>query len=333
MLNQIMTIERFIMESQKKHPGARGHLSKILMDIAFCAKIIVRDVNKAGLVGVLGLTGERNIQGEKVQKLDIFANNVMMAVLNGTGLIGRMASEELDESIPVTNATNGEYVVNFDPLDGSSNIDANVSIGTIFSISRKPNPGTEGSDEDLLQPGYKQVAAGYVIYGSSTMFVFTSGDGVHGFTLDPSVGDFLLSHPNIQTPEFGKIYSVNEAYSHKWSDGIQNFIASMKEPDPETGKRFSLRYIGSMVSDIHRNLLYGGLFMYPADNKNPSGKLRLLYEANPMAMIYEQAGGMATDGKKRIMEIQPTSLHQRTPVFIGSKKNVERLMEFIEKYD
>lgn len=332
MKNQLMTIDRYIMESQEKHPEARGHLSKLLMDIAFAAKVIVREVRKAGLVGILGLTGNKNIQGEEVQKLDEYANTVMVSVLNGTGLLARMASEEMEESIPVTGYTSGDYLVNFDPLDGSSNIDANVSIGTIFSILRMPRPGEKGTDEDLMQPGINQVAAGYIIYGSSTMFVFSFGGNVHGFTFDPSIGEFLLSHPQIKIPEKGKIYSVNEAYSNSWAESLKQYVISMKEPDPETGVRYSLRYIGSLVSDFHRNLIYGGIFLYPADKNNPNGKLRLLYEANPMAFIIEGAGGLATDGKRRIMEIEPTDLHQRVPLFIGSRENVETLMEYIEKY-
>ncbi|RJO72759.1 MAG: class 1 fructose-bisphosphatase [Myxococcales bacterium] len=330
---QLTTIERHIMETQKKYPEARGHLSKLLMDVAFAAKVISRDVRKAGLVGVLGLTGESNVQGEQVQKLDELANDVLVNVFNNSGLLAAMASEELAASVPVTKLTLGEYVVNFDPLDGSSNIDANISIGTIFSVLRMPRPGDQGKDEDLMQPGYRQVAAGYVIHGSSTMLVYSSGDGVHGFTLDPGVGEFLLSHPDIRIPDKGYIYSVNEAYYDAWSEGVRQYISSLKKPDAQTGKRYSLRYIGSMVADMHRTMLYGGAFLYPPDKTNPNGKLRLLYEASPMAFLCEQAGGAAVDGRRRILEVEPTSLHQRVPFFIGSKQNIEELMSFIRKYD
>lgn len=333
MQKQLLTIERYLMETQKRHPEARGHLSKILMDIAFAAKIITRDVRRAGLLGILGSAGTINVQGEQVAKLDQVANQVMIEVLNSTGLLAAMASEEEESSIPITKITMGEYVVNFDPLDGSSNIDANVSIGTIFSILRHPRPGDKGRDSDLIQPGYRQVAAGYIIYGSSTMMVYTSGDGVHGFTLEPSIGEFLLSHPNIKIPEKGYIYSVNEAYSATWSDGIKSYVQSLKKADTTTGKRYSLRYIGSLVADLHRTLQYGGIFLYPPDEKNPSGKLRILYEANPASMIFEQAGGAAVDGKKRVMEIEPSSLHCRTPLYIGSPENIKELLTHLEKYE
>jgi len=334
MKSHLVTIDRHIMETQKKFPEARGHLSKILMDIAFASKVITREVRKAGLVGILGLTGEENVQGEEVKKLDVFANNVMINVLNGTGLLAAMASEENESSIPVTKDTIAEYVVNFDPLDGSSNIDANVSIGTIFSILRHPRPGDIGRDEDLAQPGYRQVAAGYVLYGSSTMMVYTAGDGVHGFTLDPSIGEFLLSHPYLKIPEKGFIYSVNEAYSATWSEAMKKYIEYMKTAEERGDKRSSLRYIGSLVSDFHRTIMYGGIFLYPPDKKNPKGKLRLLYEANPMAFIAEQAGGLATNGRKRILEIEPSDgIHTRTALYVGSRKNVEELMELLKKHE
>lgn len=334
MKSHLMTIDRYIMETQKKYPEARGHLSKILMDIAFASKVITREVRKAGLVGILGLTGESNVQGEEVQKLDVFANNVMIKVLNATGLLAAMASEELEASVPVTKDTIAEYVVNFDPLDGSSNIDANVSIGTIFSILRHPRPGDIGRDEDLAQPGYRQVASGYVLYGSSTMMVYTAGDGVHGFTLDPSVGEFLLSHPFMTIPKKGHIYSVNEAYSATWSEAMIEYIQYMKTAEERGEKRSSLRYIGSLVSDVHRTLMYGGIFLYPPDQKNPNGKLRLLYEANPIAFLAEQAGGLATNGKKRILEVEPVDgIHTRTALYVGSKDNVEELMSLLKKYD
>jgi len=331
---KLMTIDRYIMETQKKYPEARGHLSKLLMDIAVAAKVITKEVRKAGLVGILGMTGEENIQGEKVMKLDDYANSIMIHILNSSGLIAAMASEELECSVPVTQETLAEYVINFDPLDGSSNIDANVSIGTIFSILRHPPPGDVGRDEDLAQPGYRQVAAGYVLYGSSTMMVYSSGDGVHGFTLDPSIGEFLLSHPNVKIPELGHIYSVNEAYSHTWSEGIKAYIQRCKQAEEHGEKRNSLRYIGSLVSDIHRTLMYGGIFLYPADAKNPKGKLRLLYEANPIAYLMEHAGGKAFSNTTRTLEVEPTDgIHTRAPLYAGSTKNIERLMEYIKKYD
>ncbi len=333
MNHKLMTIDRYIMETQRKYPEARGHLSKLLMDIAFAAKVIARDVRRAGLAGVLGYTGDTNVQGEQVQKLDEIANEVMIQVMNGSGLIAAMASEELDSSVPVTNETLGEYMINFDPLDGSSNIDANVSIGTIFSILRHPRPGDVGRDEDLAQPGYRQVAAGYILYGSSTMMVYTAGDGVHGFTLDPAVGEFLLSHPSMKLPDKGYIYSVNEAYSASWSEGTKAYIAHCKTSLDRGEPRYSLRYIGSLVADVHRTFMYGGIFLYPPDKKNPKGKLRITYEANPLAFIVEEAGGAAYDGGRRILEIEPEGLHDRTPLYIGSKKNVEELLECLRKYD
>ncbi len=330
MKQAYITIDRHIMETQKRYPEARGHLSKLLMDIAFAAKVISAEVRKAGLADILGMTGDTNIQGEEVQKLDEYANRVMINVLNGTGLLAAMASEELEASVPVTKETIGEYMVNFDPLDGSSNIDANVSIGTIFSILRHPRPGDQGRDEDLSQPGYKQVASGYILYGSSTLMVYSSGDGVHGFTMDPSFGEFLLSHPYMKTPEKGKVYSVNEAYSARWPKGVKQYIASLKEPDEETGEVYTLRYIGSLVADFHRTLLYGGIFLYPQEKKKPEGKLRLLYEANPLAFIMEQAGGAATNGEQRILELTPNGLHSRSPLYIGSRKNIAELMQFLD---
>lgn len=332
-MKELITIERHILEQQQKgFPQATGEFTQLLYDITFAAKIISREVNKAGLVEILGTTGKNNIQGETVQKLDEFADSVIQATMNKTGRVSVMASEEIEDVILVPeNYQHGRYVLLFDPLDGSSNIDVNVSIGSIFSIQRKISENKKGQKEDCLQPGYKQVGAVYVVYGSSTMMVYSTGNGVHGFTLDPSVGEFLLSHENIRIPEKGKIYSVNEGNYEYWNDETKRFINHLKGNQNHLGKPYSLRYIGSMVSDLHRTLLYGGIFLYPIDSKDPtksSGKLRLLYEASPMAYIFEQAGGRAIDGKTEILKIQPTELHQRTPLIIGSKFDVDLAEEF-----
>jgi len=308
------------------HPEATGAFTGLLHDIALAAKLISREVTKAGLVDILGSADEENVHGEEVQKLDLYANRVMIRALDHTGLVACMASEESEGLIPIPSKFEaGEYVVIFDPLDGSSNIDVNVSIGTIFSIHKKRSKGERGTLEDCLQPGRDQVAAGYVVYGSSTMLVYTSGAGVHGFTLDPSIGEFLLSHPLMRFPEPPrKVYSINEAYYGRWSRAQQRLVTYLK-----TEADFGSRYIGSFVADIHRTLLQGGLFMYPADRNSPSGKLRLLYEASPMAMIVDQAGGRASDGKRDILSIVPNSLHQRTPLYMGSREFVELAEGFL----
>jgi len=326
---EIVTIERHILEQQRFFPEATGEFTYLLYDIALAAKIISREVNKAGLAEILGLAGAENIQGEQVMKLDVFANETMMRMNDHTGRLCAMASEENPDVIPIPERFPcGKYVLVFDPLDGSANIDVNVSVGTIFSIHRKVSAGPRGSLEDLLQPGYKQAAAGYIVYGSSTMMVYTSGQGVHGFTLDPSVGEFLLSHPNIRIPSRGKYYRINEGNYHYWSEGIRRYVDYLKTPDKATGRPYAGRYIGTLVADFHRNLLAGGIFMYPADNKNPHGKLRLLYEAAPLAFIVEQAGGRASDGTQDILHIQPESLHQRVPLFIGSREDVDKAEQF-----
>ena len=331
MPSTLITIERHIIEQQKEYPQATGEFSALLYDIAFAAKVISREVNKAGLVDILGASGRENVQGEQVMKLDEFANEVIYKAMDHTGRLACMASEEEEEVIPIPNQFKaGKYVLLYDPLDGSSNIDVNVSIGTIFSIHRKVSAGERGTLEDCLQPGYKQVAAGYVIYGSSTMLVYTAGNGVFGFTLDPSVGEFLLSHNHIQIPKKGSIYSVNEGNYYKWDKNIQRYIDYLKTPDKATKRPYKSRYIGSLVADFHRNLLYGGIFLYPADASNPNGKLRLLYEANPMAFIVEQAGGAASDGYRRILDIEPKELHQRTPLIIGSYEDVRMAEAFIQ---
>ncbi len=333
MTTEIVTIERHILNQQRRFPEATGEFTGLLYDIALAAKIISREVSKAGLVEILGLTGEENVQGEQVMKLDVFANETIVRMNDHTGRLCAMASEEMADLIPIPERfPSGKYVLVFDPLDGSSNIDMNVSIGTIFSIHRKISDGSRGALADFLQPGYEQAAAGYIIYGSSTMMVYTTGLGVHGFTLDPSVGEFLLSHPNIQIPLRGKYYSVNEGYYHRWSEGVRRFVDYLKTADKATGRPYSGRYIGSLVADFHRNLLAGGIFMYPADDQKPQGKIRMLYEAAPLAFIIEQAGGRASDGTQDIMHIQPESLHQRVPLFIGSREDVDKAEQFIRDF-
>lgn len=327
----VVTIERHIIEAERQFPEATGAFSNIMYDIAFAAKMIAREVRRAGLADVLGYTGEVNVQGEDVKKLDEYAHEVIFKALDHTGHLCGMASEEEADFIPIPERfPTGRYCVLFDPLDGSSNIEANVSVGTIFSVHRKISDHPRGCVEDCLQAGYKQVAAGYVVYGSSTMLVYTTGNGVHGFTLEPSIGEFLLSHPNIRIPEKGqRIYSVNEGNYGKWAPEQQALVDYLKGMDGQNPRPFSARYIGSLVADFHRNLLYGGFFMYPADAKNRNGKLRLLYEAAPLAMIAEQAGGCASDGTRRINDIEPESLHQRTPLYIGTTEYVELAERFL----
>ncbi len=330
--NKVITIERHIIEQQERSNGATGDFSSLLRDLTLAFKIINREVMQAGLVDALGATGTENIQGELVQKLDAFADTVIFRAMDHGGHLCAMASEENEDILPIPKQYKcGKYVLLFDPLDGSSNIDVNVSIGTIFSILRRITPeDTPGTMDDFLQPGYKQIAAGYTIYGPSTMLVYTAGRGVYGFTYDPSVGEFILSHDDIRIPEHGSIYSVNEGNYHKWDRRMQQYIDWAKSDVPEENKKaYSLRYIGSMVADVHRTLLYGGVFLYPADIKSYKGKLRLLYEANPMSFVVEQAGGMAHDGERRVLEIMPEKLHQRTPLIVGSPKNVEEVERFL----
>ncbi len=332
-MNSFMTIQRHILEGEKKHPEATGELSALLSDLTMAAKVISLEVNKAGLVDVLGFTGDKNVHGEQVKKLDIFSHEMMIHAMNHGGHLAVMASEEEEDIIHIPERHHrGKYVLLFDPLDGSSNIDANVSVGTIFSIYKRISPeGGPGTMEDCLQPGHKQVAAGYVVYGSSTIMVYTAGDGVHGFTLDPAFGEFLLSHPNIQTPKTANIYSLNEGNYKYWHKGLKKYIKYIQDADDRRGKPYSARYIGSMVADIHRNLLYGGIFIYPADRRSPNGKLRLLYECNPMAFIVEQAGGRAIDGKRRILDVKPKALHQRIPIYIGSESAVNMVERFLQE--
>lgn len=332
---RFMTLGRHIYEEERKYPEATGELSDLLHDLSLAAKVISLEVNKAGLVDILGFTGDHNVHGENVKKLDVFAHEMMIKAMDHGGHLCVMASEEDEDIIHIPEAFNiGKYVLLFDPLDGSSNIDANVSIGTIFSIYRRVSPDNgPGTMEDCLQPGKNQVAAGYIIYGSSTIFVYTAGNGVHGFTLDPSFGEFILSHKNIKTPKKGKIYSINEGNYLYWHPGLKKYIKWLQEEDKESERPYSSRYIGSMVSDIHRNMLYGGIFMYPSDSRSPHGKLRLMYECNPMAFIIEQAGGRASDGITRMLEIQPKTLHQKTPIFIGCEEDVLMVEKFMREYD
>ncbi len=325
------------MDSQQMHPEATGELTGLLNELIVAAKIISAEVNMAGLAGILGQSGKTNVQGEEVQKLDDFANRTLKRRMEQCGYICIMGSEEDDGVIPVLDGYEGKYTLAFDPLDGSSNIDVNVSIGTIFSVHRRKSEGKQGNMSDLLQKGSEQVAAGYIIYGSSTVLVYTTGhgDGVHGFTLDPSVGEFFLSHPDIKIPEQAKYYSINEAYSRYWYDETRDYIKKLKEMDEQGERSYSLRYIGSLVSDFHRNLIKGGVFLYPRDKKStdkPDGKLRLLYEAAPLAMVAEEAGGLAiTDDGRRILDIEPKDLHQRVPLVIGSRDEVSLAKEYFTK--
>jgi fructose-1,6-bisphosphatase I len=327
----VVTIERHIMEAERQFPEATGAFSNILYDVALAAKMISREVRRAGLVDILGHTGTQNVHGERVKKLDDYAHDVIYRALDHCGHLCVMASEESEDLIPIPERfPTGNYVLMYDPLDGSSNIDANVPVGTIFSIHRKISSADRGTLEDCLQPGSSQVAAGYVLYGSSTILVYTTGNGVHGFTLDPSIGEFLLSHPNIMIPSPGeRIYSVNEGNYRRWSPQQQRFVDRLKGLDGSNSPSYTSRYVGSMVADVHRSLLYGGIFMYPADRDNPRGKLRLLYEAAPMAMIVEQAGGMAIDGERDILSIEPTELHERAPLYVGSRECVEMARQFL----
>jgi len=331
-----ITVTEHLLLHQKESPMATGRFTRLLNELILAAKIISREVRKAGLVDVLGFTGEINVQGEQVQKLDEYANKVLIHRMQRAGVLCAIASEENADLILIPDTfPKGEYFLIFDPLDGSSNIDANVNVGTIFSIYRAKDSGNGERLSDLLQKGSEQVAAGYFLYGTSTMMVYTTGSGVHGFTMDPSVGEFLLSHPDIRIPETGRVYSVNEAYWHYWDAATREAVAYFKSPDNTRGKPYSLRYIGSLVADFHRNLLYGGIFLYPADfrdPKKPAGKLRLLCEASPLAFVCQQAGGAATDGMGDILDIEPQELHQRVPLFIGSKNDVAKVSEIYAKH-
>jgi fructose-1,6-bisphosphatase I len=330
-----ITLGEFIVEKQNDFPYATGELSALLSAIRLAAKVVNREINKAGLADILGAVGTQNVQGETQMKLDVYANEIFIKALRARGEICGVASEENDDIIIFDEDmhSKAKYVVLMDPLDGSSNIDVNVSVGTIFSIYRRVSkPGEPARLEDFLQPGNQQVAAGYIVYGSSTMLVYTTGHGVNGFTLDPSIGVFLLSHPNMQFPADGNIYSINEGNYVHFPEGVKRYIKYCQELDPATNRPYTSRYIGSLVSDYHRNMLKGGIYIYPRGTKSPNGKLRLLYECNPLAFIAEQANGVATDGKKRILDIQPTELHQRVPFFIGSRNMVEKAVSFLEAY-
>jgi fructose-1,6-bisphosphatase I len=319
----VVTIERYIIEQERLFPEATGELSGILYDVALAAKMIANKVRSAGLADILGSHYSENVQGEMQQKLDVLANDIIIKAMDHGGRLCAMASEEEPDIIPIPDGFRcGKYVLLFDPLDGSSNIDVNVPVGTIFSVLRKITNGKRGEMEDMLQPGRRQVAAGYILYGSSTMLVYTTGQGAHGFTLDPSIGEFLLSHPNIRIPDNGRYLSVNDAYESGWDENVKALMRRYRGLDGEQTP-MNVRYVGSLVADFHRNLLGGGVFAYPPNTKSPRGKLRLLYEANPLAFVVEQAGGAACDGVQRILDIQPTELHQRTPLFIGSKSAVD----------
>ncbi len=335
-MNKVTTLNQFIIEQQVRVPQATGGFSGLLHHVGIAAKKVNREVNKAGLVDILGRAGVENVQGEDQQKLDVYANDTFIAELKASGECCAVASEEnqdiviFDEELP----RDGKYVFCMDPLDGSSNIDVNVSIGTIFSIYRRKSPiGEVANLDDFLQKGSQLVAAGYVIYGSSTMLVYTAGNGVNGFTLDPSIGEFCLSHPNIKTPANGAIYSINEGNYEKFPVGVKKYIKYCQETDKKSGRPYTSRYIGSLVADFHRNLLKGGIFVYPETKSHPTGKLRLLYECNPIAFIAEQAGGVATDGERRILDIMPETIHQRVPFYTGSRDMMKKITEFLRFFN
>ncbi|MCW9732269.1 class 1 fructose-bisphosphatase [Avibacterium sp. 20-15] len=331
------TLGQFIVEKQAEYPNAKGELSGILSSIRLVAKVIHRDINKAGLTNnIIGNSGVENVQGEVQMKLDLFAHNTMKQALIAREEVAGFASEEEENFVAfdTERGRNAKYVILTDPLDGSSNIDVNVAVGTIFSIYKRVSPiGSPVTLADFLQPGHRQVAAGYIVYGSSTMLVYTTGNGVNGFTYDPSLGVFCLSHENIQMPPTGKIYSINEGQYLKFPLGVKKYIKYCQEEDKATQRPYTSRYIGSLVSDFHRNLLKGGIYIYPSATNYPNGKLRLLYEGNPMAFLAEQAGGLATNGESRILDIQPTELHQRSPLFIGSKEMVEKAQDFMSEFN
>lgn len=328
------TLVEFIQEQQAHIPNATGEFSRLMNDIGIAAKYVNREVNKAGLADILGFEGHQNVQGEDQVKLDVFANKHFINALEHGAQCCAMVSEENDEIITFENSysNRGKYVVAIDPIDGSSNVDVNVPIGTIFSIYRRKSESGPGTIDDLLQPGNQMVAAGYVMYGSSTILVYSAGQGVNAFTYEPSLGMFLLSQRNLRYPIDGTIYSINEANYIYFSEGVKRYIKYCQEDDQSTNRPYVTRYIGSLVSDFHRNLIRGGIFIYPGTNKNPNGKLRLLYECNPMAYLAEQAGGMATDGLRRILDIEPEKLHQRTPIFIGSRNMVSKAGEFMQNF-
>lgn len=336
-MSHFTTLGEFIIDRQKDFPGSSGELSRILSAIRLASKIVNQEINKAGVAtDILGAAGSENIQGEQQQKLDVYADEKFIKAIEARGVVCGIGSEENDDYIAYESekCQNGKYVLLMDPLDGSSNIDVNVSIGTIFSVfKRKSEIGTKAELKDFLQIGDEQVAAGYVIYGSSTMLVFTTGNGVHGFTYDPGIGTFILSHPDMKFPDNGKIYSVNEGNYNNFNQGVRRYIKYCQEIDASTNRPYTGRYIGSLVADFHRNLIKGGIYMYPATKAAPHGKLRLLYECSPLAFLAEQAGGSASTGNGRVMEVEPTELHQRVPYFIGSKEMVEMAETFLQTHE
>ncbi len=325
------TLVQFVRKQEKINPQATGEFTSLMNEMVVAAKMVSLEVNRAGIgEDILGLTGKMNVYGEEVQKLDAFADMIFTKIIGKSGTVCAITSEELEYPVIIPEEDNpGKYIFMMDPLDGSSNIDVNVPIGTIFSIYKKKSPGSQVTDEDLMQRGDQQVAAGYVLYGSSTMFIYTSGNGVHGFTLDPACGEFFLSHPNIQIPQLGTTYSVNEGNTEIWEEEQKKLVAFLKDKDPETKRPYKLRYIGTLVADFHRTLLKGGIFMYPRDTKNRDGKLRYAFEAAPMAFIVENAGGMASTGEQRILDATPADIHQCVPLYIGSRKNMELAMQHL----
>lgn len=330
-VSRFITLDNFITKQEKDYVDATGEFTSFMHDLTFAVRLIAREVRSAGINDIIGLTNDINVHGEQVKKLDVIANEIIIKSMNHTGKLAVMASEENVDIIQIPSKyPKGKYVLVFDPLDGSSNIDVNVTIGTIFGLYIKiSEDGEDGTSEDVLQPGYKQIAAGYALYGSSTVFVYTTGNGVNAFTYDPTIGEFILSYEGITIPERGKYYSTNEGNTYKWSQEFKNYISHLKEKTDDETRPYTARYIGSGVADIHRTLLYGGIFAYPADNNHPNGKLRLVYECNPLAMLVEQAGGMATNGKDRILDLQPQNIHERSPLFLGSKYDVEECMAFL----
>lgn len=325
-----ITLTRHILQTQALHPEATGEFSALMAQIGVAGKMIASDLRRAGLINILGYTGQTNVQGEAVKKLDEIANDTFVKVFQHSGLVCALASEELDKPVTMPENARGKYLLLFDPLDGSSNTDVNMPLGTIVSVLRHdPSKGLP-SDSDLVRAGTEQVAAGYLMYGSSTMLVYTAGRGVHGFTLDPAVGEYLLSHENIRMPARGKVYAANEGNYHKWPSGTQRYLDHLKVQDKATGRPYSSRYSGCLAADVHRILLGGGIYLYPGEVDKPDGKLRLLYEANPLAMVVEQAGGRASTGAEAILTMKPKALHQRVPLIIGSREDVDTAEAFIQ---
>ena len=325
------TLTRFIIETQAGHPAATGEFSALLAQIGLAGKMVASDLRRAGLINILGMTGETNVQGEAVKKLDTIANETFVKVFQYSGLVCALASEEMEKPVKLPeNWPLGKYMLLFDPLDGSSNTDVNMPLGAIFSVLRYEGKGGLPADAELVRKGTEQVAAGYLMYGSSTMLVFTSGKGVNGFTLDPGIGEYLLTHENIRVPARGKVYAANEGNYHKWPAGTQRYLDYLKQSDKATGRPYSSRYSGCLAADVHRILLGGGIYLYPGETDKPEGKLRLLYEANPLAMVVEQAGGKAGTGTQRILDVEPKALHQRVPLLIGSADDVSTAEAFIQ---